>query len=931
MRCSKILVPVVLFFTVWQAQGQDWLSKALGEEGVKKKAANDSVDFQFAMSVNESSGFFDIEQKGEGWSRGLYSFRAETDKTLQEKARESLEVGIGFYQWRKHRLAESSFLETKLFMETNGLADDINYLRCTSNLGLVYLIQGNTQLAEEYIRYSLETSEVNLGKGSPAYAANLNSRAKLDQLLGKYNEAEKLFEEAEQAVVSAFGEKSMQYAIVLNNRAMLYQAIGRYDEAISILQKAINVVETAPKKFLEGKKSFDARRFQSNLALLYQLKGDFAKAESNFLALKKVFESRGQSANNEYAILCNQLSTLYMQMGKYDQVETLLKKSEKIYKSKFTEESPAFAKVQNDLGTFYRVQKRFPEAETTLKKALDIRQRTLGENHPDYVKSLENMGILYWKMGDLSKAYPLLKEAMQKSLNFIHSYFPPMSEAEKTKYWDVLQPRFQRFYNYAIEASAASPAILEDVYDYQIATKALLLNSTNKIKKSILASGNKSLISDYLSWIGQKEMLARYYALSKEELAQQKIDLAALEKQANDMERSLSARSADFSQGYSAAEITFKQVKAQLLPTEALVEVIRVRHFDQDFTEDARYLALVATKEKELPAVVIMKNGKDMDTRFAKLYKNIILQRLDDETSYDAYWAAIDPLLTGKKTIFVSPDGVYNQMNVNTLKPTEGDYLVKRYDVIVIGNSKDLIALKTKKPARAKKDAFLLGFPDYGGNAVALPGTKVEVEQINKILKTTGYAVSQQTQKQATEATVKTQKAPMLMHIATHGYFLADADLKNGDALGVDADNAKNNPLLRSGLLLAGMPSPTQQTSPDLQSNDNGILTAYEAMNLSLEGTELVVLSACETGLGDVRAGEGVYGLQRAFVVAGANALIMSLWKVDDAATQQLMTSFYTNWTKTGNKAKAFKTAQLQLMAKYPEPYYWGAFVMMGM
>jgi CHAT domain-containing protein len=140
-----------------------------------------------------------------------------------------------------------------------------------------------------------------------------------------------------------------------------------------------------------------------------------------------------------------------------------------------------------------------------------------------------------------------------------------------------------------------------------------------------------------------------------------------------------------------------------------------------------------------------------------------------------------------------------------------------------------------------------------------------------------------------------------------------------------------DNPLLRSGLILAGAGRTIKgESTMDVTTNDNGILTAYEAMNLDLEGTDLVILSACETGLGDIKSGEGVYGLQRAFLVAGADALIMSLWKVDDAASQMLMTNFYINWIKLKDKQKAFKQAQLQLMMKYKEPYFWGAFVMMG-
>jgi len=412
-------------------------------------------------------------------------------------------------------------------------------------------------------------------------------------------------------------------------------------------------------------------------------------------------------------------------------------------------------------------------------------------------------------------------------------------------------------------------------------------------------------------------------------LNEQKIDLAALEQEANTMERSLSQKSSDFAQGYSSERITFDKIASLLTDTEAVVELIRIRFFDKSFTNDSKYAALILAKNSGEPKLIVLDNGNQLETRYAKFYRNAIQQKMADQYSYDQFWARIEPALAGKKTVYISPDGVYNQINLNTLKKTGGDFVINKFDLAIIGNSKDLIALKNEKVVSPKKDAFLLGFPNYGGTSIAaLPGTKIEVEGISKILKLSGYQVSSLTQNEATETKIKSIKGPALVHIATHGYFLQDAE----SAVGVASENAKDNPLLRSGLLLAGASKTMSgEVLPNLESNDNGVLTAYEAMNLNLNGTNLIVMSACETGLGDVRAGEGVYGLQRAFVVAGAKALVMSLWKVDDVATQALMTNFYTNLSKGGSKLKAFKQAQQQLMLRYKEPYYWGAFVMVGM
>ncbi len=239
---------------------------------------------------------------------------------------------------------------------------------------------------------------------------------------------------------------------------------------------------------------------------------------------------------------------------------------------------------------------------------------------------------------------------------------------------------------------------------------------------------------------------------------------------------------------------------------------------------------------------------------------------------------------------------------------------------------------------------MLVGNPDFAaklevtserGGIAPLPGTAVEISKLTALLTPKGYKITSFLKDKATETNLKQAHKPRVLHVATHGYFLSDVDASGSDKLvfGVQPDKALVNPMLRSGILLTGADWTVQnlkRPEGETGETDNGILTAFEALNLDLQGTELVVLSACETGLGDVQAGEGVYGLQRAFQLAGARALVISLWRVDDAATQQLMTKFYTYWLGGKPLKDAFQQAQLDLRATYPQPYFWGAFQLIG-
>ena len=216
-----------------------------------------------------------------------------------------------------------------------------------------------------------------------------------------------------------------------------------------------------------------------------------------------------------------------------------------------------------------------------------------------------------------------------------------------------------------------------------------------------------------------------------------------------------------------------------------------------------------------------------------------------------------------------------------------------------------------------------------------LPATQVELKEIGSLLESRKWQVQLYTGEQALKDSVKGVQHPRVLHIATHGFFQADQERKLSDRPGDERPAGLEDPMLRSGLFFAGANRTLagQPTPPDL---DDGILTAYEATGMNLQGTELVVLSACETGLGQVSAGEGVFGLRRALQVAGAEAVLMSMWSVPDKETQELMGLLYRKWLAGKEKHDALREAQLELRetvkARYghDSPYHWGAFVLVG-
>lgn len=895
----------------------------------KMRGDFDESNFNYAIIFSDNSGLFETKEKFERnkvlfleAADNLYQHDKATD---EERAKNFNMLGENMFASNRFLAAEQAFKRSiDLYKKSNAAgAETANAI---SNLGLLYQTIGRFSMAEQYTDNALGI-RTSIDQNSTATATSLNNKAVLYKELGRYNEAEVLINKALQVNETTAGKTSLPYAITLNNKAMLLQTIGRIEDAEQLMKEVITIAKEKLKE-----KSGNYVKLTINLALLYRESNRYSESEQLYLNALSIYERRLGKNHPDYAHLKQGLASLYLFMGKNKEVEQLLNEAADIYKKRFGEKHPAYAATLCELGSFYRRENRLTEAEQLIQKGNSIQKEILGESHPDYVSSTENLAITYWLEGKITEAITPYITAVNSTIDYINRYFAPMSENEKLKFWDKNRSRFERFNSFAV-AAPGQTALTEAMYNNQLRTKAILLNATSKVRSNILNSGDSTLRNKYIQWLDYKENLAQLYNMSKAELSEQKINVDSIENISNTLEKELSTASASFKDGYAEKQVTWNTLAKELSSDEALVDIVAFKKFDNHQNDSTYYVALIATGDNKVPGLVILKNGNDLNNIYLKQYRKAIKNNKRDEVSFTNFWKAIDKAIGSKKNIYVSPDGVYNQINLNTLlDPVTGKYLIDFRSITLLTNSKDLDKIKNNPGANNEKTASLFGFPAYGSGdkLPELPGTKVEIESINSILKANGYSTTIYEAENATEENVKNSKASIL-HFATHGYFLPDAATSSENKVfGIDASKAKINPLLRSGILLTGAEKVLNDSNKVNTSPNNGVLTAYETMNLNLENTDMVVLSACETGLGDVKVGEGIYGLQRAFQIAGARSVIMSLWQVNDEATQELMTGFYKNYCLLHNKQAAFTKAQLQLKTKYSTPFYWGAFVLTG-
>ena len=524
-----------------------------------------------------------------------------------------------------------------------------------------------------------------------------------------------------------------------------------------------------------------------------------------------------------------------------------------------------------------------------------------------------------------------------------------------TYYNSRLKAGYENFHSFVKIAWEKQPALFPQLasqaYSNVLFTKSISLKGTQKRKEAFLKTNDAGITKLYEQWIEKKQQLIRQYFKTEDpssidtvtKINQQQ--LSKLQEQVNQLENELVTKAKDFKKYLKITPTDWKEVRDKLQEGEAAIEMIRFNWKDQVYYSDtAYYAAYIITKNSQHPEVVYLPDlAADLDNRFYKLYRNNIKLKTDDKESYNHFWKPIREKLKGVTKVYFSPDGIYHLINIASLKnPESKQFLLDEMEIHYTTSGTDIRqnsadnnnihtaslfgrpAYKTGAPATtpvadSNTRSFVRNFNN--NNIPDLPGTEVEVMAIKNEMELQKVGVNFYLKEQASEDKVYQLHSPGVLHIATHGYWSPAGE---NATEGYRVFNAMAN----SGLLLSGVVN--YYSAKEYANTYDGILTAYEAQNLDLENTSLVILSACETSLGYLDAGEGVYGLQRAFRAAGASSIITSLWKVDDNATKDFMIIFYQHYLKTKDKSAAYIMAQKTIKEKYIHPYFWGAFVMVG-
>ena len=849
------------------------------------------------------------------------------------------------------------------------VADSLN------NLAIVYGDQGRETEEEQALRRCLAIREKALGPDHTDVAASLNNLGVFYFDLCRYREAEDAYRRSLAIREKAYGPDHPEVAVSLGNLSNVYGRQSKGIEGERLRRRALEIMEKA-----FGPNHPEVATPLNNLALAELSLGHPRDSEAHLRRAITIWEAQLGPQHPFTGVGYRNLAMACGRQDKLAEAETFAKLSVETLAKAWGEDHPETLLSRFELASLYQRQRRFDEAEPLLRHCLETCERALPPDHVYASDTLMGLARLLYATGRLAPAAETFDQSLAMLQRQLDYHFGYMSEADRLTFISEIDDFVEVFFSFCLAERERDAAAVEKLYDVTLWRKGFVMGSLAAMRARLTTAADPEAQAMLNDLSAKKTRLANSLMTSPDDATSARQETERLAHAIQDLETALARRSSALPQAGPPARATWRDVQQALAPDEAAVELVHIRQHDgSEWTGRARYIALILTKQAQRPILVDLGDAEGVERDALREQDRLVRQgpsrRLEHPPAADGaletggqsslYDRIVRPVLDASGLagrVFVSPDGLLNRVAWNMASlPAGAGRLLDRFDLRLVSSTRDLLPKRALASARS---AVLVGNPDFELRATTplgalrrsasatdagrrrsselrslpvsgvtpLPFTERELAAIGARLKRHGWSVEVLSGAAAAKEAVMAVKAPRVLHLATHGFFLPDQERAEKETL---EGFVYEDPLLRSGLLLSGAARALSGAGPN--AGDDGILTAYEAASLDLHGTELVTLSACETGLGEMRNGEGVFGLRRSFQVAGAEAVLMSLWAVPDRETKELMTLFYGNWLAGQDKHEALRHAQITLRERVTKryghdlPYYWGGFVLVGL
>lgn len=841
-----------------------------------------------------------------------------------------------------------------------------NTVAALSSLASVYRKQGRLMEAEKTFTEAWERYRRVLGTDHRSTVIAANNVGEILEKEGIYERAEPFLRAALDGGRKAFGETHPATLTTMNNLALLYESQGVFDKAEPLYQGVITVFGK-----VVGPRHPDTIAATNNLAYLYMLKGEYDRAATMFRTVHEAWvKAYGPKHQNTLKALNNLARALHRQ-GRLGEAEKAFDQALAARRQVLGAKHLDTLRSMHDLAALYRTQKKLKPAETLLKQTLAGDEASLGPSHPYTFETLNTLAGVQEDAGDLKGAFETRRTTFLRRTEFLNRVLYVTGDNAREGYIRLHAPELAAYVALLakMDEAAAGKALMEVALN----RKGLLLKVASEIQQVTRLSRDPEL-AKLTAELGEtrKRLAALTLSGPTEETKDNHVEvLNGLEEKIDDLQGRLGRSSARFQ--HSVAAIALDDL-VKALPADGAVADFLI------YGEEGRQNLIAATlrKDGDQPVFGLVKYGEVKAVNEAVVNYRTEIQNeeieMDDlldigQQVHKLVWAPLDKSLGGRKRIYVVPDGMLNIAPLSALVEPNRKYLIERLDLHVLNSSRDL--LPSSVPA-AKGGYFINAGPDYNTEETVgketlekarsrsagadvqsglrgmsgmrglkfdpLPGAEKEGRLIQSTVEGQGKPTTVYSKAAAQERVLREMgQPPEVLHIATHGFFLKADDTLRKRLLKLQRSSdfqfppPGDNPLLRAGLAFAGINS-NAQVLGDIDTDNDGVLTALEVLGLDLTGTRLAILSACETGLGEVHEGEGVYGLRRSFQEAGAQSVVSSLWEVSDAGTQTLMAALYKRLLAGKTPHDALREAQLEMLrnSQWSMPYIWSAFFMVG-